>query len=72
MNIFVSVKPGSKEEKIEKISNTEYKIRVKAPAEKGKANARIIKIMSKEFGVSYKNIKIKNPSSRKKVVEIYN
>jgi len=72
MIIHVAVKPGSKEEKIEKISKTEYKISVKEPAEKGKANARIIKIISKEFGVSYKKIKIKNPSSRKKIIEIYN
>jgi len=72
MNIFVSVKPGSKEEKIEKISNTEYKISIKEPAEKGRANARLINIISKELGVSFKNIKIKNPTSKKKIIEIYN
>jgi len=72
MIIHVSVKPGSKEEKIEKISDREYKISVKAPAERGKANGRIINIISKEFGVSYKNIKIKNPLSRKKIIEICN
>jgi len=72
MIIFVNVKPNSKEDKIEKISNTEYKISVKEPAERGKANARIINILSKEFKVSFKDIKIKNPASKKKIVEIYN
>ena len=70
MIINVKVKPGSKEEKIEKIKDDKYNIDVKEDAENNKANNRVINIISKEFKVSYKKIKIKNPKSREKIVEI--
>ena len=70
MLIKVKVKPNSKEERIEKISENEYKIEVKEPAEDNKANTRVINMLAKEFGVSYKNIKIKNPASKDKVIAI--
>jgi len=70
MILNVKVKPNSKEEKIEKISEKEYIISVKEPAENNKANIRVINLLSKELNVSYKDIKIKNPKSRDKLVEI--
>ena len=70
MIIHVNVKPNSLDEKIEKISDGEYNINVKEKAEDNKANIRIVNILSKEFSVSFKKIKIKNPKSRKKIVEI--
>jgi len=70
MIIEVRVKPNSKEEKIEKISENKYKIEVKEPAEDNKANMRIINLLAKEFGVNYKCIKIKNLASRNKLIEI--
>ncbi len=70
MIIKVKVKPNSKEEKIEKISEEEYKISIKEPAENNKANKRVINMMAKEFGVNYKDVKIKTPNTRNKIVEI--
>jgi hypothetical protein len=70
MILKVKVKPNSKEEKIEKVSEEEYVISVKEPAEDNRANIRVINLLSKELGISYKNIKIKNPTSRDKLVEI--
>lgn len=70
MIIYVNVEPLSDEENIEKISIKEYVLRVKEPAEKWKANKAVIKLLSKKFGISYKNIIIKNPLSKKKIVEI--
>ncbi len=70
MKILVYAKPSSKKESIEKISEKEYKIEVKEPPDKNKANSRIIKLLSKELKVGERKIKIKNPSARKKVVEI--
>jgi hypothetical protein len=70
MIINVKVKPNSKEEKIEKISENEYIIHVKEPAEDNKANIRVINLLSKELNVSHKNIKIKNPTSRDKLIEV--
>lgn len=70
MLIKVKVKPNSKEEKIEKVGEAEYKVSLKERAEAGKANVRLLNLLAKEFGVSYKKIKIKTPSSRNKIVEI--
>jgi len=70
MILYVSVKTNAKEEKIEKISDNEYKISLKEKAEKGKANHKLIILLSKEFNISQKQIKIKTPLSRKKIIEI--
>lgn len=70
MIIMVKVKPNSKEDKIEKIAEREYVIYVKEPAEDNKANIRLVNMLAKEFDVSFNKIKIKNPTSRKKIVEI--
>ena len=70
MIIKAKVRPNSKEERIERISDSEYKISVKEPAEDNRANIRVINMLSKELGVSHKNIKIKNPTSRNKVIEV--
>jgi len=70
MIINIKVKPSSLEDKLEKLSDNSYLIHVKKKAEDGRANIEVIKILSKEFGVSFKNIHIKNPTSRNKIVEI--
>lgn len=70
MIIKVKVKPNSKNSLLEKIEEFEYIAFVKAPAEDGKANKDLINLLAKEFGVSFKKIKIKNPKSRKKLIEI--
>ncbi len=70
MIIKVRVKPGSKEESIEEVSPREYYIRLKEKAEDGKANKKLINLLAKEFNISYKAIKIKNPKSRSKLIEI--
>ena len=70
MIIYVKVKPNAREEKIEKISDNEYFVSLKERAERGKANRRLINLLAEEFSVSSKDIAIKNPSSRKKIVEV--
>lgn len=70
MKISVKVKPNSRIESIKEISENEFIVCVKEPAREGKANFKVIKLVAKKFGVSSKNVKIKNPSSRKKLVEI--
>ena len=51
MRISVKVKPNSKEEKIEKLGNDQFIIKVKAPAQEGKANKAMIKLLSKYFDI---------------------
>jgi uncharacterized protein (TIGR00251 family) len=70
MIIKVKVKPNAGKEEIVQISEGEYEISVKERAEKGKANLRVIWLLSRKFGVDAKNIKIKNPKSRRKIVEV--
>ena len=70
MMVYVKVKPNSSKEGIEKVGEFEYFVSLKEKAVSGKANKRLIVLLSKEFGVGYRNIKIKNPSSRRKIVEI--
>lgn len=42
----------------ETLADETIKVRIAAPAEKGKANAELIKFLSKEFGVGRANITI--------------
>lgn len=70
MIINVKVKPGSAEDKIIKLSENSYLISTVKKAVDGKANLEVIKILAREFKTNYKNIKIKSPKSRRKIVEI--
>ncbi len=58
MRLFVKVKPKARKEKIEKIDEVHYCIWVKDPAEKGKANKRVIKLLADYFSVSQSRIVI--------------
>ncbi len=71
MKIKIKAKPNSKKSQIEK-SGEFYVAHLKSPPEKNKANIELIKLLSKKFKVSSKNIKIKNPTSKNKIVEIKN
>ena len=70
MIIHVNVKPNSKEEKIERVSENEYKVSLKEKPLDGKANVALIKLLCREFNAHYKKIRIVNPTSRKKIVKI--
>ncbi len=63
--------PNSKQQKLEKILENEYKVYVKSPPTKGKANKELIEILAKYFGLAKSKIKIvKGVASREKVIEI--
>ena len=47
-----------------------YIVYVKERAEKGKANLKVTKLLARELGVSSNAIKIKNPTSRVKIIEV--
>lgn len=70
MIIHVRVKPNSEENKINKISDSEYEAEISEPAEDNRANIKLINLLAKEFNVSFRKIKIKNPKNREKLVEI--
>ncbi|MBU1006574.1 MAG: DUF167 domain-containing protein [Candidatus Omnitrophica bacterium] len=71
--IKVKVITGAKKEEILKLSETEYKIKVSCPPEKGKANQRIIRLLSDKFGVAKSRIRIiSGKTNSRKIVEIDN
>ncbi len=71
MKIFVKAKPNSKEEKIKKLSETNFEICVKEPPVRGLANAAIVAALARHFGVPFSSVKIiSGHTSRQKIVEI--
>jgi len=73
MLLKIKVVPNSKEQKIEKISELDYKIHLKAQPVKGKANQELIELLADYFNMSKSEICIiKGKTSNKKIVEITN
>ncbi len=71
MRINVKARPGAKEEKVEKLSDTEFVVSVKEPPVEGKANRAIINALAVYFGIASARIKIVSGyTSRQKVIEI--
>jgi len=71
MRIYVKVFPRSGKNEVEKISGQEYKVRVTAVPEKGKANEAVIKILADYFHVSKGSIDIVGgKSTREKIIDI--
>jgi hypothetical protein len=71
MKIFVKAKPAAKEEKVEKIGESNFVVSVKEPPVQGRANAAISKALAEYFRVSSSQVKlISGFSSKQKVFEI--
>ncbi len=73
MRIKLKVIARAKKEELLKLSDGSYRIKVSSPPEKGKANKRIIELLSEEFGVKKRDIVIvAGETTNKKIVEILN
>jgi hypothetical protein len=71
MKIFVKAKPNSREEKVEKVDDSNYIVSVKELPVKGKANEAIRNALALYFKTSSSRIKIISGfSSRNKIIEI--
>ncbi|MGB9609116.1 MAG: DUF167 domain-containing protein [Minisyncoccia bacterium] len=71
MFVFVKVAPGSKENKIEKINDNHFLIKVKALPEKGKANEAVLNILAKYFNINKTKIKlVSGKTSKNKLFKI--
>jgi len=71
MRINIKAKPNSHEEKVVKISGTEFIVSVKEPPVHGLANKAIIKALADYFSVSPVRIRIVSGYvSKQKIVEI--
>ena len=73
MKIIIKAKPGAKQDKIEKVDESNYIVHVKAPPIDGRANAAIIKLLADYFDISPSLIEIISGfMARVKVIEINN
>ena len=71
IRIFVKAKPGAKEEKVEKIDESNFVVSVKEPPVKGKANEAIRNALAVYFKTGSSRVKIVSGySSRDKIIEI--
>ena len=71
MKIHVQAKPGAKQDKIEKLDDTHYKIWVKVRPDEGKANRAILELLSSHLGVPKSSLSVAvGHQSRNKVIRI--
>lgn len=71
MLISVKVFPKSRRNGMTKTGESSYEARLNAAPEKGKANAKLVEILSEHFGVPKSAIRIiKGNKSRNKTVEV--
>lgn len=71
MRIKVKVKPGASRNEVKKIDETTYEVKVTVAPEKGKANEKVIELLSEFLDLPKSKIKIiKGQSGREKEIEI--
>jgi uncharacterized protein len=71
MLVRVHVIPNSKEARVTKLSETDFDVKVDEKAEGGRANKRLVVLMSKHFNVQKSRVLIRSGvKSRDKVLEV--
>jgi uncharacterized protein YggU (UPF0235/DUF167 family) len=71
MKFTVRVKAGASQEKVEKVSDTEYIVWTRALAEKGKANDAVVRLIAEYFRVPKSRAWIvAGHASRSKIIEV--
>jgi uncharacterized protein len=71
MIILVKVMPNSKKLEIIKLDEKNYKIKLDAPAIEGRANSRLVEVLSDYLNIPKSSIRIvKGLKSRNKIVKI--
>ena len=71
MKIIIKVKPASKEDKIERVDEMNYRVWVKALPINGKANAALITLLAAHFDIAPSLVEIiSGHMAKTKVVQI--
>ncbi len=71
MLIRVHVTPNAKEPGVTKVGDGSFEVKVNEKAMDGRANKRLVEILSEHFGVSKSRIRIvRGAKSREKVLEV--
>ncbi len=69
--IKVKVKPNARKEEIKKLDKDYFEVKTTVVPEKGKANKRVIELLSKYFKIPKSRIKlVKGETSREKIFEL--
>lgn len=69
--ISVIAKVNAREACVEKLSESEYRVSVQAPARDGKANRALVELLAQYFDIPKTSVKIvRGHSSRHKLVEL--
>lgn len=69
--VEVKVIARAKKEEIVRLSENIYRIKVFVPPEKGRANERVIEILSDELGVNKRKVRIVSGlTSNRKIIEV--
>jgi uncharacterized protein (TIGR00251 family) len=70
-NISVTVKPNTKSAAVTKLTDIDYRVTIRAPAEDGKANRALVELLADYFRVPKSAITIvRGQFARKKLVRI--
>lgn len=68
MKITVKVKPNARENSIKQVETGIFEVKVSVPPEKGKANQKVIELLSKELKIAKSRISlIKGETSKEKL-----
>jgi uncharacterized protein YggU (UPF0235/DUF167 family) len=71
MRISVRVKPNARQAKVEQSASGNYLVWVDAPAKEGRANQRLLEILSEHFAVAKSRITLlKGAKACNKILEI--
>lgn len=71
MKITVAVKPNSKKELVEKNSDGSFTVRVNAPPVEGRANDRVVELLTEHFDCAKSKIQlVGGQKSKKKIFSI--
>ena len=62
--IRVKVNAGSKTESVRQLDEDFYQVRTRAPAERGKANRRVLELLAEELGVPITALRILSGATR--------
>lgn len=70
-SIEIRVKAGAKQDRVTATGANSFDIQVKAQPQDGKANAAVIRLLARHFGVTQSAVAIKRGvSSKRKLVEV--
>jgi uncharacterized protein (TIGR00251 family) len=71
MKLSVKVKPNSRKNEVKQLSENSFEVRVCVPPEKGKANEKVIELLSKHLRVPKSRFEIvRGLSSRDKLISV--